>query len=302
MRKLLSLLACLFSVSIIVQAQTTESGAAHLSMVETERAFARMSEEKGTRPSFMAFIAEDGILFRPKAVKGKQWMIDHPLPPSDKRDLLSWGPSFADMARAGDMGYTFGPWQYKSDIRDARPVAWGHFVTIWKKQADGSWKFRVDLGISHPEPAQSDFSLEQPKNETSPSNLGVVSDVARAALLAADRQFSEDSAAQGAQKAFLSYASPDVRVFREGKLPFKGKVASAEAVPTGSGLWTWQPEAWDVSRSGDLGYSYGTYWLKSNDANAKPETGNYFRIWKKQPGNVWKVVVDLANPVPEKSS
>ena len=171
MRKLLSLIACLCSLSTIVLAQKTEPDSASLSMVETERAFARMSEEKGTRPSFMAFIAEDGILFRPKAVKGKQWMIDHPLPASDKRDLLSWGPSFADVALAGDMGYTFGPWQYKSDIRDARPVAWGHFVTIWQKHADGSWKFAVDLGISHPEPAQTGFSLEQPKNEKTSGNL-----------------------------------------------------------------------------------------------------------------------------------
>jgi ketosteroid isomerase-like protein len=270
-------------------------------MVETERAFARMSEEKGTRPSFMAFVAEDGILFRPKAVKAKQWMIDHPLPPSDERDLLSWGPSFADMAAAGDMGYTFGPWQYKSDIRDARPVAWGHFVTIWRKQADGSWKFEVDLGVSHPEPTSSNFVLEQPK--TTPSaKAGVAKiDTERAALLSAERKFSQSSASDGAQKAFLSYAATNVHVFREGKLPYIGKALAADAIPSGTGLWTWQPEAWDVSGSGDLGYSYGTYWLRSNDANTKPETGNYFRIWKKQSG-VWKVVVDLANPVPEKKS
>jgi ketosteroid isomerase-like protein len=302
MKKLLCLLTCLLSVSIILQAQTTDPDSTRLSMVEAERAFARMSEEKGIRPSFMAFIAEEGILFRPKAVKGKQWMIDHPLPPSDKRDLLSWGPSFADVARAGDMGYTFGPWQYKSDIRDDRPVAWGHFVTIWQKQADGSWKFAVDLGISHPEPTHMDFVLEQPKSEASSAKSRVAkTDAERAALLSAERKFSEDSAKSGAQKAFLSYAAPNVHVFREGKLPYIGNALAADAIPSGKGLWTWQPEAWDVSRSGDLGYSYGTYWLKSNDANAKPETGNYFRIWKKQ-GGVWRVVVDLANPVPEKTS
>ena len=298
MRKLLCLLSCLFSASIMLQAQKTDPNSTSLSMVETERAFARMSEEKGTRPSFMAFVADDGILFRPKAVKAKQWMIDHPLPPSDKRDLLSWGPSFADMAAAGDMGYTFGPWEYKSDIRDARPVAWGHFVTIWQKQADGSWKFAVDLGISNPEPAQTAFSLEEPpKNSQKTKSVTTVSE--KAVLLSTERKFSGDSARGGARKAFLSHASPDVRVFREGKFPFKGKVASAEAINSDAGVWTWQPEGWDVSRSGDLGYSYGTYWLKSNDANIKPETGNYFRIWKKQ-GGVWKVVVDLANPVPEK--
>lgn len=300
MRKLLCLIACLFAFLITLRAQTTNLEATRQSMVETERAFARMSEEKGTRPSFMAFIAEDGILFRPKAVKGKQWMIDHPLPASDKRDLLSWGPSFAEVA--GDMGYTFGPWQYKSDIRDARPVAWGHFVTIWQKQADGSWKFAVDLGISHPEFTQTDFVLEQPRTQQLPTKVRVAnSDTERAALFSAERKFSEDSAKSGAQKAFQFYAALNVHVFREGKLPFRGKALAADAFPLAPGLWTWQPEAWHVSRAGDLGYSYGTYWLKSNDSSAKPEIGNYFRIWKKQDG-IWKVVVDLANPVPEKKS
>jgi ketosteroid isomerase-like protein len=271
-------------------------------MVATERAFAAMSEAKGTRPSFMAFIADDGILFRPKAVKGKQWMIDHPQQPSEKRDLLVWEPRFAEVSLAGDMGYTFGPWQYKKGIDDARPFAWGHFVTVWEKQADDSWKFAVDLGISHPQPPTGAVSLEQSHNAKKRTNFPVEkTEAERAALLSTERKFSEDSASHGAQEAFRSYAAPDVMVFREGKFPFKGKLAAAEAISLTPGLWTWQPEGWDVSRSGDLGYSYGTYWLKSSDASAKPETGNYFRIWKKRNG-VWKVVVDLANPIPEKQT
>lgn len=74
------------------------------SMVDTERAFARMAAKQGVRPAFLAFIADDGILFRPTAVKGKQWMTEHPLPTSDKRPLLSWYPTIASMAHAGDMG------------------------------------------------------------------------------------------------------------------------------------------------------------------------------------------------------
>lgn len=135
-------------------AQKADEISALESVVNTERAFARNSEEKGTRDAFMAFIADDGILFRPTAVRGKQWMTKHPLPPSEKRDLLSWQPIFADIARAGDMGYTTGPWQYKNDIHDAKPSAFGNFVTVWKKQADGSWKFAIDLGTSNPQPEQ----------------------------------------------------------------------------------------------------------------------------------------------------
>src|SRR6266850_8025432 len=85
------------------------------SMVETERAFSQMSEEKGTREAFAAFIADDGILFRPTAVLGKKWMQEHPLPPSPARPVLSWQPIFAAVSGAGDLGYTTGPWQFKPD-------------------------------------------------------------------------------------------------------------------------------------------------------------------------------------------
>ena len=52
------------------------------SLVATEQAFSQAAADKGTREAFVQFIAEDGILFRPKAVNGKRWMQDHPLPPT----------------------------------------------------------------------------------------------------------------------------------------------------------------------------------------------------------------------------
>ena len=297
MKKLAMLLLIALIASIGVGQKDTNNAALQ-SLIDTERAFARMSEEQGIRPSFTAFIAEDGILFRPKAVKGKQWMAEHPLPPSDKRPLLRWQPSFADISSAGDMGYTFGPWEFKSDTKEARPEGFGHFVTVWKKQADGAWKFAVDLGISNPETAWTAPRVEGPPNAklTTQKKAGEV-EAERNALVSLERDFSKSSETRGAQAAFLAHAADHVRVFREGKFPFAGKAKVSEAIPANAGIWTWSPEAWDVSRSGDLGYSYGTYWLKPKDASAKPETGNYFRIWKKQNG-VWKVVMDLANPVP----
>jgi len=45
-------------------------------MVKTEQAFSKMAEEKNTRDAFLAFIADDGLLFRPGAVNGKKWMLE----------------------------------------------------------------------------------------------------------------------------------------------------------------------------------------------------------------------------------
>ena len=73
--KHLTVLLLLFSIALLVMAQNPHPGSPTEEMVATERAFAKMSEEKGTTPSFLAFIADDGILFRPKAVKVKQWLL-----------------------------------------------------------------------------------------------------------------------------------------------------------------------------------------------------------------------------------
>jgi len=177
-------------------------------MVDTERAFAKMSEDQGTRPAFVAFIADDGILFRPRAVKGKQWFAEHPAPQSDKRPLLSWYPAVAGMARAGDLGYTTGPWEFKPDIHDDKSVAWGHFLTVWKRQPDGSWKFAIDLGISNPQPAQVEAPWVLPQGYKTPKPMKGSLISSNTALLARDREFSQAATKRGARAAFADYAMP----------------------------------------------------------------------------------------------
>jgi len=292
-------LALLLGLVSLAFAKRIQDKSALQAMVDTERAFAKMSGDQGTRPAFVAFIADDGILFRPRAVKGKQWFAEHPAPQSDKRPLLSRYPAIAGMARAGDLGYTTGPWEFKPDIHDAKSVAWGHFLTVWKRQPDGSWKFAIDLGISNPEPAQVEAPWELPQgyktpkpvktNPTSGNNM---------ALLGRDREFSEAALKRGARAAFADYAMSEVRIYREGKFPLIGKDLAPAVLPDSSSVWTWDPAAGDVSASDDLGYTYGTYQISGDELGAKIiESGNYFRIWKKDKG-AWKVLFDLTNPVP----
>ncbi|HKG97915.1 MAG TPA: nuclear transport factor 2 family protein, partial [Pyrinomonadaceae bacterium] len=104
---------------------------------------------------------------------------------------------------------------------------------------------------------------------------------------------SEDGLKQGVVKAFLSYASPEVRLYRADNLPFVGREASANALTKAKGQFAWQPIGGDVSRAGDLGYTHGTYDV--SDATKKViEHGSYVRIWKKQDG-VWRIVMDVIN-------
>ncbi len=297
-----TLILCLLMICAMAApglAQNKSQGDDLKLMVETERAFSHMSEEKGTREAFAAFIAENGILFRPTAVLGRKWMQEHPLAPSPTRSLLSWQPIFAAISGAGDLGYTTGPWQFKPDSKDAKPVAFGNFMTVWRKQADGSWKFALDLGIGNPEPKSTPLAWQPDNIQRSSKSLAKADqDAARTALLNADREFSKAAADQGAREAVLSYAAKDVRLFRDGHFPFVGKAAAADALTPISAEWTWTPAFAGVSVSGDLGYSYGIYELREKGGTRSvSERGTYARVWKKVNGE-WKLVVDVANPLP----
>src|SRR5215213_2921123 len=198
MKLILILVICL-AAQMIAQGQSPLQ-----EMVKTEQAFSKMAEEKDTRDAFLAFIADDGLLFRPGAVNGKKWMLEHPVPPSDKKPLLAWQPSYAGMAASGDMGFTTGPWESKADIKDEKLSGHGHFVTVWKKQADGSWKFVVDLGISHTQSGGPQM-LWQPvggSQKTTDKTVDQASELK--ALLARDVNYSAVGM-QDLVKAFLAF-------------------------------------------------------------------------------------------------
>ncbi len=60
---------------------------------------------------------------------------------------------------------------------------------------------------------------------------------------------------------------------------------------------TWHPNSVGVARSGELGYTSGTYELRFQDATGKTITdkGKYLIVWKKHPDSTWKVLFDMSN-------
>ncbi|MEE8113118.1 MAG: hypothetical protein V3T23_02065, partial [Nitrososphaerales archaeon] len=53
----------------------------------------------------------------------------------------------------------------------------------------------------------------------------------------------------------------------------------------------------EVSRSGDLAYSHGTYEETVNDPEGNPVTNKekWVTVYEKQPDGTWKVVADIWN-------
>lgn len=59
---------------------------------------------------------------------------------------ISWSPFKSEASSSGDLGYTMGNWKYVTPDT----TLYGLYYTIWKKQADGKWKWSVDGGNNMP--------------------------------------------------------------------------------------------------------------------------------------------------------
>jgi uncharacterized protein (TIGR02246 family) len=58
---------------------------------------------------------------------------------------MAWQPTEAVASRGGDLGYTIGTYELTVNGPKGKPVTdRGKYLTVWKKQADGSWKVAVD--------------------------------------------------------------------------------------------------------------------------------------------------------------
>lgn len=68
----------------------------------------------------------------------------------DKYQLM-WTPEGARMSPAGDMGFTWGHYEGNSKDAEGNPVkTTGRYMTVWKKQADGTWKVEMDASNTGP--------------------------------------------------------------------------------------------------------------------------------------------------------
>lgn len=70
---------------------------------------------------------------------------------SPKDYQLTWTPTDAQMGPSGDMGYTWGHFEGRSKDANGNPVVTsGRYMTIWRKEPDGSWKVVLDAGANEP--------------------------------------------------------------------------------------------------------------------------------------------------------
>ncbi len=166
MRKLLAVLVVLAMASALAEAQKAHpksrarredpADAATAALLQVDRDFAKTGVAKNI-DGFMSYLTEDvrfysaGVMRTGKLPFREGWAKGF----ADPNWSITWAPLYAEAAQSADLGYTTGSFEVHDKSSDGTPVVRkGSYVTIWRKQPDGTWKVALDIGsFVPPKPA-----------------------------------------------------------------------------------------------------------------------------------------------------
>ncbi len=267
-------------------------------LISAERAFAARSTSHGMRAAFLEYLGEDAVLFIPRASPGRPFFESQP---RTGQGRLDWAPIYAEVSRAGDLGFTTGPYEARAKPGVDSVTAYGNFVSIWTRDPlTYAWKVALDLGTTNERPAAADrLSAARGasvRTRVQPAISDTTSGVGDSSVypLRADDLFIERATLEGTAAAFDA-ADPDVRLYRDGREPIKGAAAAIATLRNLGERFAWYPSNSVEAQSSDIGYTYGTYGPAIPGA---AELGAYVRIWRRGPTGRWRLALDITNPFP----
>jgi ketosteroid isomerase-like protein len=141
-------MAALPSAPEVLPARPVRGHADAHELLSADSAFSAMSVARGAGAAFVAFAADQAILLGPGGTpmtRGRD-AIGGAFAGFPADAVLEWAPVAADIAGSGDLGCTVG----EALVR-ARGT-YSKYLTIWKRQPDGTWKFAADGGNARPAP------------------------------------------------------------------------------------------------------------------------------------------------------
>ncbi|RKH17718.1 DUF4440 domain-containing protein [Corallococcus praedator] len=119
-----------------------------------DTAFSAMSVQEGMGKAFGAYAAEDAVLLGGAAGLFGQDTIAKAYAPFTLDQIdLRWEPVLGDAAASGDLAYTVGRAVSSGKDAQGKPeIEHVKYLTVWRRQADGQWRYVTDGGNSSPGP------------------------------------------------------------------------------------------------------------------------------------------------------
>ena len=279
----------LASMTILLLSGAVYAQSPRQAVLAAESLFAGQVAKNGMKTAFLAnaaptaMVVENGKLVEAQAALNAR--------PVKLNARLTWYPMLVDVAQSGDLGYTTGPWTM---LQNERAQASGEYVTLWRKQADGQWKYVVDMGIERigvaptapatvPAPHQA---LATATPSMAPTSV----------LLDLDAKFAAAELLKPGA-TYQQYLGSEARLYRPGLSMMQGLAAVANMKNLEKG-YIFAPTTGYLSAGGDLGYVVGTY-RHSGDAKHPQESGSYLHIWRREAEAGWRLTLEMFNsPAP----
>jgi ketosteroid isomerase-like protein len=149
MNRFALMLSCVLALSCQASAPPSEPAPDPTELMTADLAFAKATAERGV-DGWLEYFAEDGAMLPAgqPIIRGHQAIRDLMSPAFEAEGFeLHWEPIEADIAASSDLGYTIGRYERTITAADGnRQTTVGKYVSIWKRQEDGTWKVVVDLG------------------------------------------------------------------------------------------------------------------------------------------------------------
>lgn len=144
------LLGLLMAASAIPARPATPPDPAKLKqeVAAMEDAFCAMAKARGLNAAFTHFAAPDVAFIDtdPRKFRGPA-AVQERMGPDRPGLSLTWSALFTDVSADGTLGYNYGRYESRSPGPDGQErIRGGFFLTIWKRQPDGSWKYVMDTG------------------------------------------------------------------------------------------------------------------------------------------------------------
>jgi ketosteroid isomerase-like protein len=253
---------------------------------DTEKAFEKMVAEKGIRDGFIEYLSPVGVMFMPEAVNAREAWTKRPASPAS----LTWNPIWIDVSSNGAIAYSVGNSQYRAKGKDDPAVIYGHYISLWMVQPDGSYRAELDTGINHEKPAA------EPVEWKSPPDSGKEPNSDRLSAADSSVSFYEKAEKDGASNAYRSFLANDAIVMREGKLPAFDKKAGLLLLKESSRIAFSKRKLF--TEAADLGYVHGPYTM-TDEKGAEVERGNFVQVWRLR-NKKWLIVADVLIPLPAK--
>ncbi len=259
-------------------------------MIETERAFAARALVIGWKQAFLEYFADEAVGFDAGiADLARTQIARNPDPPKELQ--LIWEPRSGDIAGSAELGYLTGPVRSILPSRDKGQPRHSTYFSVWKQQRNGSYRVVLDVGTPTPmaPPFAPGFTRASHTNRftgeyddrTPP--LGTADSVMNSAL-----RTSQSS-------AFRERLAPGARLHRPGVMPLVGDRAILAWLASQPRYTAADTRYSEAARSGDLGYTWGTYIIPGRGRAAREE-GFYVRVWARERNGQWKIAADITQP------